>query len=79
MNAGSQKMLYDCDTSPYWCSDEDYNERKKKFGSVVSNRGLGFTWYRLTLLRITKYEHQIYYLPCDFPEKKLPESNRLKT
>ena len=37
-----------------------------RFGSVVSNRGLGFTWYRTTLLRITKYDHPIDYLPRDF-------------
>lgn len=37
-----------------------------RFGSVVSNRGLGFTFYRTTLLRITKYEHPVDYLPRDF-------------
>jgi cellobiose phosphorylase/N,N'-diacetylchitobiose phosphorylase len=38
------------------------------FGSVISNTGLGFTWYRSTLLRITKYEHPIDYLPRDFKD-----------
>ncbi|MBN1269423.1 MAG: hypothetical protein JXB04_07545, partial [Kiritimatiellae bacterium] len=89
---------YDCDTFPYWCSEEDYNNRSKrfgefldggaayrigdpntprpwlnyfanhKFGSVTSNRGLGFTWFRSTLLRITKYEHPIDYLPREFQD-----------
>ena len=79
----SERIAYDCDTSPYWCSEEDYNNRdktfgefidggrgyrindpdtprpwlnylsNKKFGSVISNRGLGFSWYASTLLRIT--------------------------
>lgn len=40
----------------------------KNFGSVISNTGLGFTWYRSTLLRITKYEHPIDYLPRDFQD-----------
>ncbi|MCF6177234.1 MAG: hypothetical protein L3J71_15870 [Victivallaceae bacterium] len=39
-----------------------------KFGSVISNRGLGFTWYKSTLLRITKYDHPIDYLPRDFQD-----------
>ena len=87
---------YDCDTSPYWCSEDDYNNKNKKFGefiengcayritdpetprpwlnylsnekfgSVISNQGLGFSWYGSPLLRITKYEHPIDYLPRDF-------------
>lgn len=92
----SAKIIYDCDTSPYWCSEEDYNNKEKtfgefieegrgyriddpdtprpwlnylsnkKFGSVISNKGLGFSWYASPLLRITKYEHPIDYLPRDF-------------
>jgi cellobiose phosphorylase len=92
----TERKVYDCDTSPYWCSEEDYNNTKKtfgtfiedgrayriddpdtprpwlnylsnkKFGSVISNKGLGFSWYASTLLRITKYEHPIDYLPRDF-------------
>ena len=38
------------------------------FGSVVSNTGLGFNWYNSTLLRITKYEHAIDYLPREFED-----------
>ncbi len=92
------KRVYDCDTSPYWCSEEDYNNSEKKFGefidggrgyriydpetprpwlnylsnekfgSVISNKGLGFSWYGSTLFRITKYEHPIDYLPRDFAD-----------
>ncbi len=91
-----KRKIYDCDTSPYWCSEEDYNNKNKKFGtfiedghayriddpetprpwlnylsnkkfgSVISNKGLGFSWYSSTLLRVTKYEHPIDYLPRDF-------------
>jgi len=39
-----------------------------KFGSVISNKGLGFSWFRSTLLRITKYEHPVDYLPREFKE-----------
>jgi cellobiose phosphorylase len=92
------RPVYDCDTQPYWCSDQEYDDRdqtfgqfidggraylierpdtprpwlnylaNQHFGSVVSNRGLGFTWYRTTLLRITKYDHPIDYLPRDFQD-----------
>ncbi len=40
----------------------------KHFGSVISNRGLGFYWYDSSLLRITKYEHPIDYLPREFQD-----------
>jgi cellobiose phosphorylase len=92
------RTLYDCDTTPYWCSDEEYNNREKTFGhfsqtgdayvitdnrtprpwlnyfcnkkfaSCFSNTGLGFTWYKSSLLRVTKYEHPIDYLPRDFED-----------
>ncbi len=87
---------YDCDTSDYWCSEQAYHDKtrrfgefiedgtayritdpntprpwlnylaNKRFGSVTSNRGLGFTWYKTTLLRITKYDHLVDYLPREF-------------
>ncbi len=93
-----KKKLYDCDTSEYHCSENDYfNSKKKfgefinngtgfkiidrntprpwlnylanhKFGSVISNKGLGFSWFRSTLLRITKYEHPVDYLPREFKD-----------
>ena len=92
------RPIYDCDTSPYWCSDKDYSNSTKcygrfiedgsayeildkntprpwlnylcneNFGSAFSNTGLGFTWYKTTLLRVTKYEHPIDYLPRDFQD-----------
>ena len=92
------KNTYDCDTSPYWCSDDDYQNSRKSFGrfidngnayeildrntprpwlnyfcndrfvSVFSNTAMGFTAYRTTLLRITRYEHPIDYLPREFKD-----------
>lgn len=38
------------------------------FGSVISNRGLGFHWLHSTLFRVTRYEHPIDYLPRDFAD-----------
>ena len=38
----------------------------RDFGSVLANDGRGFTWFRSTLLRITKYEHPVDYLPREF-------------
>jgi cellobiose phosphorylase len=38
----------------------------RDFGSVLANDGKGFTWFRSTLLRITKYEHPVDYLPREF-------------
>jgi cellobiose phosphorylase len=97
--AGRKK--YDCDTYPYWCSDEEYisHDRKfgrfienggayeifdpdtprpwlnyfanKKFGSVVCNRGKGFNWYVSPLLRITRYEHPVDYLPREFEDGRV--------
>lgn len=91
-------MQYDCDTRPYWTTDEQRANVKRRwgafvergtayriddpdtprpwlnylcnaeFGSVISNRGLGFHWIYSTLLRITKYEHPIDYLPRDFED-----------
>ena len=96
--SSGERPVYDCDTSPYWASEEDYRNATRtfgrfvedgeayeifdrhtprpwlnylcndRFGSVVSNTGLGFTWYRTTLVRITKYEHAIDYLPRDFED-----------
>lgn len=40
----------------------------ERFASAISNRGLGFTWYKTSLLRITKYEHPIDYLPREFED-----------
>ncbi|MDD2237721.1 MAG: hypothetical protein PHP44_10335 [Kiritimatiellae bacterium] len=95
------RPTYDCDTAPYWCSDDAYMDSTRtfgrfiedgaayeitdrntprpwlnylcndRFGAVVSNDGLGFTWYKTTLLRITKYEHPIDYLPRDFQDGRL--------
>ena len=31
----SGRRIYDCDTFPYWCSEEDYNNREKTFGEFV--------------------------------------------
>lgn len=89
----AQRVVYDCDTSGYWCSEEDNQNAQKRygafidngtayeiidrhtprpwlnylcndrFGSVVSNDGLGFTFYKTTLIRITKYDHPVDYLP----------------
>lgn len=42
----------------YLCND--------RFGAVVSNKGLGFSFYKTTLLRITRYDHPIDYLPREF-------------
>jgi len=88
--------VYDCDTSPYWCSDEAYNNNDKTFGSFkedgqiyeisdpetprpwlnyvcnlnfascISNKGMGFTWFKTSLLRVTRYDHEIDYLPRQF-------------
>ncbi len=44
----------------YLCND--------RFASVVSNTGLGFSWYKSSILRITKYEHPIDYLPRQFED-----------
>lgn len=40
----------------------------KKIASVISNTGLGFYWYKTSLLRITKYEHEIDYQPREFKD-----------
>lgn len=91
-----QRPTYDCDTSSYWCTEEQYHDRggefgrfvdggrafhvarhdtprpwlnylcNEKFASCVSNTGLGFTWFRTSLLRITRYGHEIDYLPREF-------------
>lgn len=96
-----KRPSYDCDTAPYWCSDEAYRDANHtfghfiddgsayeitdkntprpwlnylcndRFGAVVSNDALGFTWYKTTLLRITKYEHPIDYLPRDFQDGRI--------
>lgn len=50
-----------------------------KFGAVTSNRGLGFNWYRSTLLRITKYEHPIDYLPREFQDGREIEVEDLRS
>lgn len=91
-----ERHVYDCDTYNYWCSEEDYNDRDRRFGSFIedgrayeitdkntprpwlnylsnrrvcaafSNTGLGFMWYKTSLLRITKYDHPIDYQPREF-------------
>lgn len=38
----------------------------EKFASCVSNTGLGFTWLHTSLLRVTKYDHEVDYLPREF-------------
>ena len=40
----------------------------EKFASCVSHIGLGFTWLYTSLLRVTKYEHEIDYLPREFQD-----------
>ncbi len=90
------KIIYDCDTSSYWVSPADYDNRDKTFGrfiddgaayeitdnntprpwlnylcndsiaSCVSNTASGFVFYRMGLLRITRYDHIIDYLPRSF-------------
>ncbi|MBN2861897.1 MAG: hypothetical protein JXN62_01970, partial [Bacteroidales bacterium] len=44
----------------YLCNDN--------VASVVTNTGKGFFWYKSSLLRITKYDNPIDYLPRDFIE-----------
>lgn len=44
----------------YLCND--------KIASVVSNTGLGFFWYKTSLLRVTKYEHITDYQPRTFED-----------
>ncbi len=39
-----------------------------RFGAVLSNTAMGFCWYKTTLVRITRYEHPIDYLPRDFKD-----------
>lgn len=40
----------------------------KKIASVFSNTGLGFFWYKTSLLRITRFEHPIDYQPRTFKD-----------
>lgn len=93
------RIVYDCDTYDYWCSDEDYEGKNRKhygdfiddgkayeiiekdtprpwlnylcndkIASVISNTGMGFYWYKTSLLRVTKYEHIIDYQPRTFED-----------
>lgn len=39
-----------------------------RFGSVLANDAKGFCWYKTTLVRITRYEHPIDYLPRQFSD-----------
>lgn len=39
-----------------------------RFCSVISADALGFSFYKTSLLRITKYEHPVDYLPRDFKD-----------
>ncbi len=39
-----------------------------RVASVISNTGLGFYWYKTSLLRITKYDHLVDYQPRTFKE-----------
>lgn len=98
-----ERPVYDCDTSGYWTTEEQYKDRKTSFGryidhgnayeitrsdtprpwlnylcnevfaSAVSNMGLGFSWYRTSLLRVTRYEHIIDYLPRTFEDGRIVE------
>lgn len=47
----------------YLCND--------RFGSVISNTGLGFSWYKTLLLRVTKYDHLVDYLPRQFVDGRI--------
>ncbi len=99
--SSAARPVYDCDTSGYWCSEEDFHAREKRygqfieegaayeitdrntprpwlnylcndrFGSVISNTGLGFSWYKTLLLRITKYDHPVDYLPRQFEDGRM--------
>lgn len=40
----------------------------QKIASVFANDGLGFFWYKTSLLRITKFEHPIDYQPRTFED-----------
>ncbi len=90
------RQVYDCDTFSYWCDEESYKNKDKKFGkftddnrayeiedintprpwlnylcndkvaAAIANDGMGFLWYKSSLLRITKYDHPIDYLPREF-------------
>lgn len=44
----------------YLCND--------KIASVIANDGMGFFWYKTSLLRVTKYEHIIDYQPRTFED-----------
>lgn len=37
-----------------------------RFGAVLSDHAMGFCWYKTPLMRITRYEHPIDYLPRQF-------------
>lgn len=39
-----------------------------RFGAVLANDGKGFCWYKTSLVRITKYDHPIDYLPRQFED-----------
>lgn len=97
------RPVYDCDTSGYWTSEEEYEDRGARFGSfleggaaygidtiytprpwlnylcnetfasAVSNNGMGFSWYATSLLRVTRYEHIIDYLPRTFEDGRIVE------
>lgn len=43
------------------------------FASAVSNNGMGFCWYGTSLLRVTRYEHIIDYLPRTFEDGRVVE------
>ena len=32
-----ERKIYDCDTSPYWCSEDDYNNKDKHFGAFIED------------------------------------------
>lgn len=94
----NNRQVYDCDTFSYWCNEEQYNDKDKKFGrfidddrayeitavntprpwlnylcndkvaTAIANDGMGFLWYKSSLLRITKYDHPIDYLPREFKD-----------
>ena len=61
---GNGYRIFDSKTPRPWLNYLANN----KFGSVISNKGLGFSWFRSTLLRVTKYEHPVDYLPREFED-----------
>lgn len=59
INNGTGYEIFDKNTPRPWlnylCNDN--------FGSIVSNTGLGYSFYKTLLYRITKYDHPMDYVP----------------